>query len=125
MKQLLVAFFLLAGTMCFAQSPIQFNTVKHDFGKIKKGIPATYVFHFKNIGNKPVVIEVATAECGCTTPEYPKAPIGKGKSGEIKVTYNAALSGAFTKKVNVKLAGVNEPIVLTIEGIVEDSGHSK
>ncbi|WP_298412288.1 glyceraldehyde 3-phosphate dehydrogenase NAD-binding domain-containing protein, partial [Hydrotalea sp.] len=34
-------------------------------------------------------------------------------------------TGAFTKKVNVKLAGVNEPIVLTIEGIVEDSSHSK
>lgn len=123
MKQLLLAVFLLAGTVCFAQSPVEFTTVKHDFGKIKKGVPATYVFHFKNIGTKPVVIEVATAECGCTTPEYPKSPIAKGKTGEIKVTYNAALSGAFTKRVNVKLAGVNEPIVLTIEGVVEDGSH--
>jgi hypothetical protein len=33
------------------------------------------------------------------------------------------MSGAFTKRVNVKLAGVNEPIVLTIEEVVEDSSH--
>jgi hypothetical protein len=56
--------------------------------------------------------------CGCTKPEYPETPITKGKKGIIKVTYNAANPGAFTKNVTVKFAGVAEPIVLTIEGEV-------
>jgi hypothetical protein len=54
---------------------------------------------------KPAVIEFANAECGCTTPEYSKNPIMKGKTSTIKVTYNAANpGGTFKKNVNVKFA---------------------
>ena len=97
---------------------MQFASTKHSFGKIAQNIPKTYIFTFKNVSAKPLVVEIATAECGCTTPEYPKQPIAKGKEGQIKVTYNAAAPGAFSKKVTVKFAGVDEPTVLTIEGVV-------
>jgi len=119
MKKLLFLSFLFVSATLFAQEPVHFNTLKHSFGKIKKGKPVSYTFIFKNVSAKPVVIEVATAECGCTTPDYPKAPIAKGQTGKIKVTFNAALSGAFTKRVNVKLANVDKPVVLTIDGVVE------
>lgn len=99
-------------------SVVNFDKVKHSFGKIKQGIPKSFTFTLKNNGTKPLIIEQATAQCGCTTPEYSKAPVLKGKSSSIKVTYNAANPGPFTKTVTVKFLGIAEPSILTIEGEV-------
>ena len=119
MKKIIGIFsFLLVASFAMAQSPVQFVTTIHSFGKLSHNKPATYEFAFKNTSTKAVIVDVATAECGCTTPEYPKAPIAKGKTGVIKVTYNAANMGTFTKKVTVKFANVDTPVVLTIEGEV-------
>ena len=75
-----------------------------------------------NKGDKPLIIEVATAECGCTTPDYPKTPIQRGKTGVIKVTYNAENPGKFSKRVTVKFANIATPVVLTIDGeVIEKS----
>lgn len=119
-KTLFLMVALLAAATIFAQSkaPIDFKEVKHSFGKIKQNIPATYVFTFKNTSSVPVVIESAVAQCGCTTPDYPKGVIPKGASNTIKVTYNAASMGSFTKQVTVRVAKVTDPIVLTIDGEV-------
>lgn len=99
-------------------SVASFDKLKHSFGKIKQGTPQSITFTLKNTGSKPLIIEQATAQCGCTTPEYSKAPILKGKSSPIKVTYNAANPGPFTKTVTVKFLNIPEPTVLTIEGEV-------
>lgn len=101
-----------------APSVASFDKLKHSFGKIKQGTPQSITFTLKNTSSKPLIIEQATAQCGCTTPEYSKAPILKGKSSPIKVTYNAANAGPFTKTVTVKFLNVPEPTVLTIEGEV-------
>ena len=122
MKQLLVLAFLCFGIVAFGQTKndVKFTDVKHTFGKIKQNVPATYTFTFKNAStSKPLIIESATAQCGCTTPEYPKTPVQKGKTGTIKATYNAANPGAFTKTVTVKFANISEPVVLTIDGDVQ------
>lgn len=121
MKQLFVLAFLCLSAVSFGQTKndVKFTAMKHTFGKIKQNVPATYTFTFTNASSsKPLIIETATAQCGCTTPEYPKAPIAKGKKGTIKVTYNAATMGAFTKTVTVKFANIAEPITLTIDGEV-------
>ncbi len=97
----------------------KFKTTKYSFGKIKQHIPATTEFGFTNTGAKPLIIETAVAECGCTTPEYPKTPLVKDKSAVIKVTYNAENLGKFTKRVTVKFANIKDPVILTIEGEVE------
>jgi Protein of unknown function (DUF1573) len=106
-------------------SPASFSTTTHSFGKLKKGIPQSYSFALKNNSNKPLIIENATAECGCTTPEYSKAPIMKGKSSAIKVTYNAANPGSFSKKVTVKFLNVDQPTILVISGEVVDAAAPK
>lgn len=106
-----------------ASSVVSFNKLKYSFGKIKQGMPKSYAFTLKNNGSKPLIIEQATAQCGCTTPEYSKAPILKGKTSSIKVTYNAANPGPFTKTVTVKFLGVAEPSILTIEGEVLKSAE--
>ncbi len=98
--------------------PLTFKEMSHNFGKVKQGTPVSYEFAFKNATGTPVVIESATAQCGCTTPEYNKAPIAKNASDKIKVTYNAANVGSFTKQVTVRVAKTADPIVLTINGEV-------
>ncbi|MDB5193752.1 MAG: hypothetical protein JWQ96_3315 [Segetibacter sp.] len=114
----LVALLAVATVFAQAKQPIEFKETKHSFGKVKQHVPVTYVFTFKNISDKPVVIENATAECGCTTPEFPKSAIAKGATNKISVTYNSEALGGFTKKVTVKLANVAEPVYLFIEGEV-------
>jgi len=118
MKKILFFTLLLMSNSVFSQSSLKFTSTKHSFGKLKQNVPATYAFSFVNTGNKPLVVEIATAECGCTTPDYPKEPIAKGREGQIKVTYNAATEGTFSKKVTVKFANIDEPTILTIEGEV-------
>jgi len=108
---------LIASLGVMAQD-VKFSEGAFKFGKIEQNKPVTHVFTFTNNGSKPAVIEFATAECGCTTPEYSKEAILKGKSSTIKVTYNAAAMGAFSKRVTVKFAGINDPVILTIEGEV-------
>lgn len=112
--------FLIVATTASAQadSVSVFKSTKYSFGKITQHKPATTQFAFTNNTGKPLIVETATAECGCTTPEYPKTPIQSGKEAVIKVTYNAESVGSFTKRVTVKFANVKLPVVLTIDGVV-------
>ncbi len=118
MKGIIFAIAILFGGMAIAQTGVEFKTKNHQFGKIKKAKPVSFVFEYKNVSDKPVVIEFANADCGCTSPEYPKGAVAKGQTGTIKVTYNAAYDGIFKKSVNVKFANSNMPYILTIEGEV-------
>jgi len=101
-----------------ADDVIKVNTAKHDFGKIKQGVPVDFVFEVKNISDKPVVVESTNASCGCTTPEKPTEPIMPGESGKIKVQYNAAAVAPFTKDVYIKLVGADQPKTVQITGEV-------
>lgn len=114
-----IAAFLFITASAQTDSTAAFKETAYAFGKIKQHVPASTEFSFTNTGAKPLIIETATAECGCTTPDYPKTPIQKGKSGVIKVTYNAENPGKFTKRVTVKFANIAEPVILTISGEVE------
>lgn len=120
MKNLLTTLFLFSATVAFAQKDIVFKKSAHQFGKVAFNKPVSVVFQFTNQSAKPVVVEFANAECGCTKPEYSVAPIAAGKSSTIKVTYNSATLGAFKKRVDVKFAHSNQPYILTIEGEVFD-----
>ncbi|HSI90018.1 MAG TPA: DUF1573 domain-containing protein [Adhaeribacter sp.] len=69
---------------------MSFEKAVHDFGNIKQGDVVNHTFTFKNTGNAPLIIESATATCGCTVPNYPKEPIAPGQSGKIDVQFNSA-----------------------------------
>jgi Protein of unknown function (DUF1573) len=118
MKRILFVLSLLIGQIAFAQTGVEFKETSHKFGKIKKGVPVSFVFEYKNVSAKPVVIEFANADCGCTTPEYLQSAVPKGQKATIKVTYNAAVEGVFKKSVNVKFTNSNQPYILTLEGEV-------
>jgi hypothetical protein len=101
-----------------ADSTIKVNAEKHDFGKIVQNSPVTFSFELKNVTDKPVVIENTWASCGCTTPEKIVDPIMPGKSASLKVQYNAAAAGPFTKDVYIKIAGIEQPRTVQITGEV-------
>jgi hypothetical protein len=116
---------ILVTTTIFAQNsivkkedPIKFKEMSYNFGKIKQGTPVTHEFVFQNVSDKPVIIESATASCGCTTPVKPEPPIAQGKSDKIVAGFNAAAAGAFTKSIYIKVAGAETPIELKITGEV-------
>ena len=122
MKQLLSVLLVFSAFASIGQGKVD-NLIKFDkdtyaFGKVNQNTPATIEFTFINTGKAPVIVESATAECGCTTPDYPKTPVMAGKKGKIKVTYDAKTMGSFTKRVTVKLVNVPDSKVLTINGEV-------
>lgn len=92
----------------------------YNFGTIKEANgPVSHEFIITNVGDGTMIIYDATAQCGCTRPEYPKNPIGAGKQAKIKVTYNpAARPGAFEKTVTVKTNGDPRKVNLKIKGNV-------
>ncbi len=92
----------------------------HDFGEIFKKQPVKHVFEFKNATNEPLVIENVRAECGCTASDWEQDPVEPSKTGKITVTYDAAKSGAFYKKLTVWIKEQRKPEKLIIEGEVVD-----
>jgi hypothetical protein len=123
---MLTLFAVVMSTALFAQNAaekkaedvIKFKETTYNFGKIKQNVPVTHDFSFTNAGDKPLVIETATASCGCTTPVWPQTPVAKGKSDKITAGFNAAAPGAFTKQITVKIAGIEAPTQITITGEV-------
>lgn len=121
-KIFLIATAFIVGFSASAQQKaddlIKVSAATHDFGKIKQSVPVTTYFVVTNTTDKPIVIENVSASCGCTTPEWEKPPVAPGASSKIKVGYNAAATGTFTKDVFIKLAGVSETKNVKITGEV-------
>jgi len=61
----------------------------YDFGKATEGDKIDFSFRFRNVGNKPLIIQNATASCGCTKPTWPKEPIPPGGIASIKAEFNS------------------------------------
>lgn len=103
-----------------SKGKLQFEKTTYDFGNIREeGGKVTHEFTFTNIGDEPVKINSARAECGCTRPEFPKEEIAPGASGVIKVTYNPlGRPGGFTKVVTVRCTGNPGKFNLKIRGTV-------
>jgi hypothetical protein len=93
----------VADNVSATNAPVmKFEKETHDFGKIKEGDKVTYEFKFTNTGKSPLIIKDAVASCGCTKPEWPKAPIQPGADGAIKVTFNsAAKMGLQDKQITI------------------------
>lgn len=58
-------------------------------GKVKKGEVVEVAFHFRNVGDKPLVITNVSAGCGCTVPEKPEKPYAPGEEGVIKAKFDS------------------------------------
>lgn len=99
---------------------LEFREKVYDFGNVEEqGGPVSHNFVFDNAGDGNLVIYEATAECGCTRPEYPKNPVTPGKSDKLKVTFNPiGRIGSFEKVVSVKTNGEPRKVRVKIRGNV-------
>lgn len=110
---------LVFSAVSFAQKGvIKFAQIEKDFGKIEQGKPVSFEFTFENTGKEPIVLGNVAASCGCTTPEWTREPVLKGKTGTIKATFNAGVMGPFNKTVTVPSNAENGTIYLTLKGEV-------
>ena len=78
---------------------ITFEEVKYDFGSVVQGGTVDHTFKFKNTGTAPLVISNIGVSCGCTTPEWTKAPVMPGKSGTIAAHFNSTGKMGMQNKV--------------------------
>jgi hypothetical protein len=126
-KILLMTLLLICGmTMASAQkeAEIKFDKLTHDFGTFSDKEPVVNcTFTYTNVGEKPLVINQAVASCGCTVPEYTKAPVQPGEKGTIKVTSNGTgkFPGHFKKSITIRTNGAVEMTRLYIEGTMEET----
>jgi len=70
-------------------SKLDFESTEFDFGTINEGEIINHTYTFTNTGDTPLIIEKATASCGCTVPKWPKRPIPVGGTGEIDVRFDS------------------------------------
>lgn len=122
MKRIIILVIVLTSllTTGYAQKGLELKENSYDFGKIQQGRPVTHDFLVENTSKKPLIIETVEASCGCTTPEWSKEPIAPGASTKIKVGFNAAAEGAFSKNITI-FYNSNETKVLAIKGTVYPS----
>jgi len=123
-RSILFSLFLCSVMTGFSQirekPVISFVARSYDFGTIREEVgKVSHDFVFTNDGKAPLVIQQVTASCGCTTPQWTKQPIAPGAQGKIRVTYTATgRPGNFTKTITVANNSDENPVQLTIRGVV-------
>lgn len=100
------------------EEAILLKETEFDFGKIPQGKPVTHIFELTNIGKDSLRIANVQASCGCTTPEWDREKAqAPGEKTTIRVGYNAASEGLFTKQITITYNGTQTK-QLTIKGEV-------
>ncbi|MDE6396277.1 MAG: DUF1573 domain-containing protein [Muribaculaceae bacterium] len=107
-------------SMWAAGPRIEWLSTLHDFGAFREADGgATASFRFINTGDAPLVVTGARANCGCTTPKFPREAIAPGDTASIEVTYDPeGRPGRFVKKVYVDTNTEPARSTLTIRGTV-------
>ena len=65
---------------------MKFEKMSVDFGKIKTGDSPSFTYKFKNVGDKPLQIELVSA-CDCTSTEHTISEVQPGEEGFVKATF--------------------------------------
>lgn len=120
---LIVGLAMLIPTAAIAkkkQASIRFLETSYNFGTIPdNGGKVSHSFEFINDGDANLVILDASADCGCTVPEFPNAPIAPGKKGKIKVTFDPKYrEGSFDKVVTVRSNAKQKKARVKVSGVI-------
>lgn len=105
-------------TLNNAMPVISFETTEIDYGVIEQNADPYREFHFTNVGEAPLVISNAKGSCGCTVPEWTKAPIAPGETSIVKVRYATNRIGKFSKTVTLTTNDQAGQHLLRIKGEV-------
>lgn len=103
---------------------IKFEETEYDFGRVVAGEPVKHVFKFTNTGSVPLLIQNASASCGCTVPRWPKEPIAPGATGEIAVEFDSqGRVGSQNKTITIIANTQPNANVVTLKGEVLDASN--
>jgi uncharacterized cupredoxin-like copper-binding protein len=81
---------------------MEFEQTKHDYGMMVQGEKLSYTFKFTNTGGSDLIISDFSSDCGCTVPDFSKAPVKPGDSGKVEVVFNSAgKSGTVSKSIRL------------------------
>ena len=108
-----------------APSEISFESKEYDFGTIPYSSDGRCYFKFTNTSDVPLIVNVVRTTCGCTRPEWPEKPVQPGETGEIGITYNTRITGAFRKTITVYSNAADSPTRLMIKGTVSAEPEQK
>ena len=98
---------------------MKFAEAEFDFGDIKPDTKVRHTFTFTNTGKSPLLIEDATASCGCTTPSWTKQPVAPGTQGTMEVQFDSrGKQGIINKQVAVRANTQPGITTITIKGNV-------
>ena len=102
-----------------------FEKTEHDFGTITQEKKVSHTFQFTNTGKSPLIIQSASATCGCTVPEWPKEPIAPGESGKITVEFDpTGKVGQQAKQVTIRANTQPEINQVTIKTNITDNAQA-
>ncbi|MCC9165282.1 DUF1573 domain-containing protein [Pontibacter harenae] len=101
---------------------ISFEQAVYDFGTVRQGEVIEHAFKFTNTGKSPLIIESASATCGCTVPKPPTEPIAPGESAEIQVRFNTSgKMGQQSPVVTVRANTTPNITTVSMKGTVESN----
>ena len=108
-----------AGLPTEALSDIVLEPAKLDLGRMQPGVPKTGIVKLTNHGSNSVQIKKAIPGCGCTTPTWPREPIGPGETAEIEITLKPSTKQGqrLNKKVTLEMMA-GPPHSITVAGEV-------
>ena len=102
------------------QPEIEFDTAVFDFGTILQGEQVGTTFTFKNTGKADLIIRKVETSCGCTVPEYDRAPVAPGMKGKIRVRFDSdGKEGAQYKTIKVVSNCKDNIFELVLKGTVK------
>ena len=101
---------------------MSFEESEFDFGDINQGDVVEHTFKFTNTGDAPLIIENASASCGCTVPQHTKESIPPGGTGEIVVRFDSkGKSGQQSPVITVVANTSPKQTRLNLRGFVQTS----
>lgn len=103
MRKLFASLSAASVLMASAGSQVVWLKMNHDFGAFDESL-GTVECQIKgvNVGDEPLVVLNARANCGCTTPRYSREPVAPGDTAVITIGYDAVgRPGRFSKNVMV------------------------
>ncbi len=107
-------------TLLFSKPVIEFETLEHDFGRIKEEAgPYEVDFNFTNTGDEPFHLVKVKAGWGCTAPSWSTGEIQPGQTGTISVEFDSNnRPGSFGKSIKVNTSIDKKITKLIIKGFV-------
>jgi hypothetical protein len=94
---------------------IEFDRTEYFMGKVIEGEKVGCEFTFHNTGTADLVIQSASASCGCTVPSWDKEPVKPGTSASLEVIFDSRGRMGVQKKTVTVYSNASEPVsMLTI-----------